>query len=122
MTGVAVLNLGGVRSVVESADIAFHYYDDHTQVYFEKGWVHAWAPPLFHRAAQSRVEIYEGGERHRYSYPLADPLDAWQYREEAAHFLEALRAGTPFRSSGEDTLPDVRLYEEIYKAHLGRAG
>jgi predicted dehydrogenase len=122
MTGVAVLDLGGVRSVVESADIAFHYYDDHTQVYFEKGWVHVWAPPLFHRAAQSRVEIYEGGERHRYSYPLADPLNAWQYREEAAHFLAALRAGTPFRSSGEDTLPDVQLYEAIYRAHLGLPG
>lgn len=118
MTGVVVLDLGGVRSVVESADTDFHYYDDHTQVYFQRGWVHVWAPPLFQRAAQSRVEVYEGGERHRYSYPLADPLDAWQYREEAAHFLQALHSGQPFRSNGEDTLVDVRLYEEIYRHHL----
>lgn len=119
MTGVVVLDLGGIRCIVESADIAFHYYDDHTQVYFQKGWVHAWAPPLFQKAAQSRVEIYEGGEHHAYHYPLADPLDAWQYREEAAHFLHALNSGEPFRSSGEDTLTDVRLYEEIYRHYLG---
>ncbi len=121
MTGVVVLNLAGVPCTVESADIAFHYYDDHTQVYFQNGWVHAWAPPLFQRAAQSRVEIYEGGAAHRYTYPLADPLDAWQYREEAAHFVHALRSGAPFRSSGEDTLPDVQLYEQIYRHYLGRA-
>jgi predicted dehydrogenase len=119
MTGVVVLDLAGVRGVLESGDIAFHHWDEHTQIYFQKGWVHTWSSPLLLKATQARVECYEGGDHYTYSYPISEPLDAWQYREEAAHFLQALRSGAPFRSSGEDTLTDVRLCEEIYTHYLG---
>jgi predicted dehydrogenase len=84
--------------------------------------VHVWSPPLFTRPAQSRVEIYESGAHHSYTSPLAEPLTAWHYREEAAFFIRALRSGEPFPSSGDDTLADVRLYEEIYRQHLGLTG
>ena len=43
----------------------------------------------------------------------------WSYREEAKHFLECVRSGAPFHSSAEDTLYDVKLYEDIYRAFLG---
>jgi hypothetical protein len=36
--------------------------------------------------------------------------------------VEQVRANAPFRSSGEDTLADVRLFEEIYRAHLQHQG
>jgi len=119
MTGLVVLDLGGVRGVIESGALQYHHWDEHTQVYFQKGWLHAWAPPLFTNPAQSRVEIYEGGTHPVVSYPVPTPLTAWPYRAEAATFLRALRTGEEFPSSGEDTLADVRLYEEIYKRHLG---
>ena len=57
-----------------------------------------------------------------YQYPVTAPLTAWHYREEAAFFVRALRTGEPFLASGEDTLTDVCLYEEIYKRHIGIAG
>src|SRR5207245_11374045 len=41
-------------------------------------------------------------------------LTAWHYREEATFFVRALRSGEPFPLSGDDTLTDVRLYEELY--------
>src|SRR5439155_17212932 len=47
MTGVVVLDLAGVRGVVESGSLAYHQWEEHTQVYFQKGWVHVWSPPLF---------------------------------------------------------------------------
>lgn len=119
VTGVVVLDLAGVRGTVESGSVAYHHWEEHTQVYLQKGWVHVWSPPLFTQPAQSRVEIYEGGAHHRYTYPLAEPLSAWHYREEAAFFVRALRSGEPFPSSGDDTLTDVRLYEEIYRLYLG---
>jgi predicted dehydrogenase len=121
MTGLVTLDLGGVRCTIESGSSAFHAWDEHTQVYFQKGWVHAWPPPLFERPAQSRVEIYENGDRVGYQYPVTAPLTAWHYREEAAYFVRALRSGEPFLASGDDTLTDVRLYEEIYKRHIGIA-
>lgn len=119
MTGLVTLDLNGVRGVIESGSTAFHHWDEHTQVYFERGWVHAFAPALLANPSQSRVEIYEGGEHARYTYPIAQPITAWQYREEARVFAESLRSGEPFASSAEDTLTDVRLYEAIYRAFLG---
>jgi predicted dehydrogenase len=64
------------------------------------------------------VEIYRGGKEQRYERPLPQPVWSWSYRREAQHFIEQVRAGGPFRSSGEDTLADVRLFEEIYRAYL----
>jgi len=118
LTGIVVLDLAGMRGVVESGQMAYHAWDEHTQVYFEKGWVHAWAPPFFVKPSHSRVEVYEGGDSHVYSYPIPEPSTAWPYRDEAAFFVQALRSGEPFRSSGEDTLTDVRLYEDIYRRYL----
>jgi predicted dehydrogenase len=98
--------------------LAYHQWDEHTQVYFEKGWVHAWAPPFFVKPSQARVECYEGEPQPTYRYPIAQPAQAWPYQEEAAFFVQALRSGEPFRSSGEDALTDVRLFEEIYRQFL----
>ncbi len=58
----------------------------------------------------------------RYERPLAQPIWSWSYQREADHFIEQVRAGQPFRSSGEDTLADVKLFEEIYRAHLVSQG
>ncbi len=116
LTGLVTLDLAGARGVIESASSRFHSWDEHTQVYFEGGWVQVWPPGLFDRPGQSRVEVYENGARGAsYAYPVAEPLTAWHYRAEAAAFIQALRTGEPFASSGEDTLTDVRLYEEIYR-------
>lgn len=119
-TGLVVLDLDGVRSTIESGSMAFHNWDEHTQVYFQNGWIHAWAPPFFVKPAQSQVQICTGGRPIAdYRYPIAEPQTAWPYRQEAAFFLQALRTGEPFPSSGDDTIADVRLFEEIYRRYLG---
>jgi hypothetical protein len=43
-------------------------------------------------------------------------------RHGAEHSIDQVRAGQPFRSSGEDTLADVQLFEAIHRAHLQRQG
>lgn len=119
--GVVVLDVDGVRATIEIGRIAHHHWDEHTTVYFERGWVEAQAPPFFVKPSQSRIEIYEGGERHTYRHPLPGPLDAWPYRQEAAAFVASLRGGEPSRSGGQDTLADVRFFEDVFRRHLGRA-
>ena len=118
LTGLVVLELAGTRCAIESGSSTFHTWDEHTQVYFQKGWIHVWSPPLFTVPAQSRVELYEGVGLAGHHHPVVEPLSAWHYREEAACFVRALRTGEPFPSSGEDTLTDIRLCEEIYRHHL----
>jgi predicted dehydrogenase len=121
-TGVVILDVAGVRTVIESGVIEFHQWDWHTQVYFDQGWIKVHAPPFFLRPSQARVEIYEGGRDPAYRYPIAQPLTAWPYREEAAAFIDALERDAPFRSPGEDTLTDVRICEEIFQHALADNG
>ena len=125
--GVAILNVNGVRCVLETAQLRYHRWDEHTQVYFERGWVHTWAPPLLLRNAVAEVEIYrsdaEGaagplgaeGVRHTITRALSEPRWSWAYKREAEHFVESLRAGTPFRSTGGDTRTDVRILEDVFR-------
>lgn len=117
--GVVVMEIDGVRAVLEIGVTEHHHWDEHTQVYFERGWVRVQAAAAFVRPSQSQVEIYDGGEHHVYHHPLPEPLDAWPYSEEAAAFIESVRTGAQSRSGGDDTLVDVRIFEEIFRYHLG---
>jgi predicted dehydrogenase len=119
MTGIVLLDLGGTRVSIESAQTRFHGWDEHTQVYFEGGWVHAHSPVLFANPGLPTIEIYEAGEHPNYRHPVPTPMAAWHFREEATHFLNAIRTGEPFRSPGTDALADVTLLEGIYRSHLG---
>ena len=118
-TGVVVLELGGVRAILESGSIDYHAWEEHTQIYFERGWVHVWSPPLFDKQACARLEVYAGGKKHSFCYPVPKDLGKWAYRQEAIHFVQAVRAGEPFLSSAEDTFTDVEIFEEIYRHYLG---
>jgi predicted dehydrogenase len=120
MTGVVVLDINGVRAVVESAYIKYHAWEEHTQVYFDGGYLRTEAPPLMHKETSASVEVYHAATETappRLCQQFAAP--GWSYREEARHFLKCVRDGKPFDSSAQDTLHDVRLFEEIYKRFLG---
>lgn len=131
-TGVAILEVDGVRAVLETGRLRYHRWDEHTQVYFDRGWVHTWAPPLLLRNAVAEVEIYRSDEsgaagslgaqgvQHTITRPIPEPRWSWAYKQEAAHFVEGLRTGQPFRSSGEDALADVRIFEEVFRTWLQR--
>jgi len=121
-TGVVVLEVNGVRAVLESGRISHYRWDEHTQVYFRDGWIKTWAPPLLLKQVPAEVEIYRAGSEQTFSRPIPQPAWSWSYKREAEHFIHALLADEPFRSSGEDTRTDVRLFEEIFRAHLKQRG
>lgn len=119
MTGVVVLEIAGVRAVLESGGVRYHSWDEHTQVYFERGWVQVWSPPLMGRNIPARVQIYDG--RKRETREVAGPW-TWAYRREAEEFVRRLGSGEPFESDGTDTLQDVAAFEAIYRAWLRGKG
>jgi len=121
-TGIVVLDIAGVRTVIESGQISHYRWDEHTQVYFEHGWVRTWAPPLLLKNVPAEMEIYRAGEAQEFSRPIPKPAWSWSYRREAEHFVSCVRTGEPFRSSGRDTRTDVRVMEEIYRAYLAEQG
>jgi predicted dehydrogenase len=120
--GVVSLEINGVRAVLESGRLSYWGWDEHTQLYFLDGYVRVTAPYLLHKNMPAEVEIYRGGKTQSYERPLPQPMWTWSYRREAEHFVAGVRSGEPFRSSGEDTLGDVILFEEIYRAFLQQRG
>jgi len=121
-TGIVSLEVAGQRAVLESGSVSHYRWDEHTQVYFEHGWVKTWAPPLLLRGVPAEVEVYRGGKTQELTRPLPSPAWTWSYKREAEFFVEALISGEPFRSSGEDTRTDVRVFEEIYRRYLQQRG
>jgi predicted dehydrogenase len=117
-TGIVIFDMAGVRVTLETGSISHYRWDEHTQIYFEHGWVHTWAPPLLLKNTPAEVEVYRAGEAQEISRPVPKPRWTWSYRREAEHFIANVRSDEPFRSSGEDTMNDVRLFEEIYRVFL----
>ncbi len=128
--GTVILEVDGVRATLETGRLRHYRWDEHTQVYFERGWVHTWAPPLLLRNAVAEVEIYRSDEsgapgalagqgvQHTLTRPIPEPRWGWAYRRETEHFLDCLQTNQPFRSPAEDARTDVRLFEEIYRNWL----
>lgn len=121
-TGIVVFDMAGQRALLETGRISHYRWDEHTQVYFEHGWVHTWAPPLLLRQVPAEVEIYRAGDTQQVTYPVAQPAWSWSYKRELEHFVERVRSGRPFRSSAQDTRTDVRLFEKIYQIFLQQQG
>jgi predicted dehydrogenase len=117
MSGVVVLEIAGVRTVIESGSLAYHGWDEHTQLFFERGWVRTEAPPLLLRNKAATVEVYRSDKGQGSSRTEVFPEGSWTwaYKEELRHFVDAVRSGAPFESSAQDTLADVRAFEEIYR-------
>ncbi|HET6777272.1 MAG TPA: hypothetical protein VFH26_00105 [Gemmatimonadales bacterium] len=118
-----------MRCVFETGHLWYHRLDDHTQVYFERGWVRSVAPPPLLRNGVAEVEVYrcysEGapglpGVHHTLTTPQAEPRWGWPYKREAEHFVTCLQRGEPFRSPGEEAVTDTRLFEEIFRTWLQR--
>lgn len=121
-TGVTILDVNGVRAVLETGRISHYRWDEHTQIYFRDGWVKTWAPPLLLKQVPAEVEIYRAGTEQTFSRPVPQPAWSWSYKREAEHFVQSLLTGGPFRSSGEDTRTDVRLFEDIFRLYLAQRG
>ena len=117
-TGVVVFEMNGVRAIVESGGTSHFGWDEHTQVFFEHGWVKVTSPPLLQKNRPAEVEVYQSGDREQICQPLPEDLYTWSYKREAEHFVECLRTGKEFRSSGQDTLTDVRLFEEVFRTFM----
>jgi len=122
IAGTTIMQVAGARVVLESGSVANHSWDEHTQVYFQQGWVKTSSPSLLLKNVPASVEVYRGKPEPVTTCPIPSPAWTWSYRNEALHFVEKVKSGEPFDSGAQDTATDVRLYEEIYGDFLKRRG
>jgi predicted dehydrogenase len=116
--GVAVLQVAGVRVVLESGGHPYTTWDEHTQIYFERGWIRTIVPPLLTRNVPVSLEVYSAMPSEGAVETITPANPGWSYKSELRHFAQRLRDGEPFRSPAADTLSDVRVIEDIYRAHV----
>ncbi len=119
-TGIVIFDMAGIRVTLETGHVSHYRWDEHSQLYFENGWIHTWAPPLLLKNTPAEVEIYRAGQEQEISRPISKPTWTWAYRREAEYFIANLHNPEPFRSSAEDTLTDVRLFEDIYRIFVAQ--
>lgn len=121
--GTVGLEFQGVRCNLETGKLAgYQSWDDHTKFYFERGWVKRSTPPLLLRNVPCTVEVYRTSPKRELIHPTPDPAWSWSYKREAEAFLRAVQSGAPFGSEGVDSLPDVELFEDIYREFLKQRG
>jgi predicted dehydrogenase len=117
-TGLVILQIKGVRCLIESASTKFHGWDENLQLFFEGGWIRSAPGLLFSHPSTNEIEIYESGENAGVRHPGAPVSQIWHYRAEAEHFLNCLQTGAEFDSPGSDALIDVGIFERIYEKFM----
>lgn len=117
-SGVALLRVNGVRTVLESGEHGYSVWDEFAQIYFEHGWVRTIVPPLLSRNAPVRIEIYYSGRTRGTVETITPANPGWAYRAELQHFAKCLRSGEVFRSPATDAYADVRALESIYRSYV----
>ncbi|HUS81367.1 MAG TPA: Gfo/Idh/MocA family oxidoreductase [Armatimonadota bacterium] len=93
-----------------------HAWEEHTRIYFEHGWIEVETPPPLLRNVPAKVTVYRAGERPEVCQPIAPWT--WAFANEAAHFVQCVREGATPLSSGEDSLQDLRIVEDMARRAL----
>lgn len=120
LSGVVILDVNGTRAIIESGGVAYHGWDEHTQVYFQKGWIKTCAPPLLLKNVPATVEVYRAVPNRQTQNLIPGDGWSWAYKRELQHFLKCIIDDAQFRSPAEDTITDVRLFEDVYRMFIRR--
>lgn len=110
---VVVFGMDGFDAVLEVGGISASFWDEEFKVYFRDGWVEVHTPPPLLRNVPARVEVYKAGKIQERAQPQA--IWDWAFKRADAHFIECILHDLQPRSSGEDSLRDVELMEEIFR-------
>jgi predicted dehydrogenase len=112
-TKMTLLGFDGVMCSLEWGGIASHKWDEETKVYFERGWVDVKTPPPLLKNVPAQVEVYRMGDTKEISYPIA--AWEWAFKRQADHFVECVLTGHEPRSSGSDSVMDMRASESVFR-------
>ena len=102
-SGIVIFDMVGVRVTLETGRVSHYRWDEHTQIYFEDGWVHTWAPPLLLKNTPAEVEIYRAGEMQEISRPIPQPN--WTWRTGGNWNISSKTLGTTHRSDPPARIP-----------------
>lgn len=112
-TGLVVLNCNGVPALLETGLVQHSGWDEHVQVFFERGWVTIQTPAPLLRDVPATVTIYRGDKDSPFERLELPP--SWAFRRQAEAFVADIRHGRNTISCSEDARRDVQLVEDIWR-------
>jgi len=114
---IVLLDFGDFPGILEFCDLDQNRWDEGVEIQFSKGRLKLEMPPAFLRNVPSQVELYrdDGKTAGQTIRPRHDYT--WAFRREDEAFVRDVRNGTEPLASGEDSLEDMRLIEDIWR-HL----
>ncbi len=113
-TKVLMMEYEDFPALVESGSLSASFWDESTEVYLTDGRVSVDTPPPLFRNATAKVDIYHAGDLQYSTKPR--PRADWSFRRSARHFIDCILEDREPRSSGRDSVEDIRLVEEAYRA------
>lgn len=114
---VVVFDFGPFLGTLETGGVSANFWDEEMKIYFEDGWIEIFTPPPLLRNVPAKVKVYKAGKIQEVITPYAE-WD-WSFRRADEHFLECIIEDKEPRSSGKDSMEDLRVMESIFKKRLG---
>ncbi len=114
---LVILRYDGFPVTLEvGGPISHNGFDEETKIYFNHGWIKINTPPPLLRNVPAKVEIYRAGNKQEMSevYTGWD----WSFRRQAEHFIDCVLNDREPRSTGEDSLGDIKVVESIFKKYI----
>ncbi|MBA7670759.1 Inositol 2-dehydrogenase/D-chiro-inositol 3-dehydrogenase [subsurface metagenome] len=115
-TKVVLFDMEGIATTLETGDISANFWDEELKVYYEDGWVELIASPPLLKNVPARLRVYKAGRIQEIIESYL-PWD-WSFRRANEDFLDCILRDRESRSSGKDSLEDVRIVEEIFKKYM----
>ncbi len=114
---ILLMEYSDFPAIVETGWLSASFWDESTQIYFRDGRITIDTPPPLLRNATAEVDVYHAGEVQSSIRPL--PRADWSFRRSAQHFIDCIVSDQEPRSSGEDSVEDIKLVEQAFRRIVG---
>ncbi len=114
---VMLMEYEDFAAIIETGWLSASFWDESTEIYFRDGRVRILTPPPLLRNVPAEVELYRAGNTQVHQRLVA--AWDWSFRRSAEHFIDCILTDQEPRSSGRDSMIDIRIVEDAFKA-LGR--
>jgi predicted dehydrogenase len=112
---LVAFDFGGVLVSLEAGSMDSRRWEEETFICFKSGWLRMETPTPLLRNVPALARLYVAG-RQEIIQPR--PEWRWSFEAEADHFLDCILAGQQPLSSGDDTVADVELVEQVFRCLL----
>lgn len=113
---IVVMNYGDFRAVLETKNYNDDGWDEITEIFFENGCLQIKTPPQQLMNVAAKIILYKRiGNDH---VLIPNNGWTWSFKRQAAAFISDLSSNNENLSSGEDSLKDLLLAENIWKDWL----